>query len=156
MAQHAFCSCRFSSHICLSASVAVLQPTILARARCLKSRVFCLDPGSDLCGIVCQFWLTRMVLCCFLLLPYPNTHPAFSLLSCLSPTVFWALISLSPTICSFCLQFFFFYYLKGTLPATHICPSIILCGLFYSCARTVADVDHCLAMLNRSAHAHHR
>lgn len=43
-----------------------------------------------------------------------------------------------------------FYCLKGTLLSTHICPFIILRGLFYSCPRTVADTDHCLTMLNKS------
>lgn len=46
-----------------------------------------------------------------------------------------------------------FYCLKGTLLTTHICPFIILRGLFYSCPSTVADVDQCLAMLNRSEKA---
>ncbi len=46
-----------------------------------------------------------------------------------------------------------FYCLKGTLLTTHICPFIILRGLFYSCPSTVADADQCLAMLNRSEKA---
>lgn len=46
-----------------------------------------------------------------------------------------------------------FYRLKGTLLTTHICPFIILRGLFYSCPSTVADADQCLAMLNRSEKA---
>lgn len=41
-----------------------------------------------------------------------------------------------------------FYCLKGTLLTTHICPFIILRGLFYSCLSTVADVDQCFTVLN--------
>lgn len=46
-----------------------------------------------------------------------------------------------------------FYCLKGTLLTTHICPFIILRGLFYSCPGTVAVADHCLTMLNRNEKA---
>ena len=46
-----------------------------------------------------------------------------------------------------------FYCLKGTLLTTHICPFIILRGLFYSCPGTVADADRCLATSNRSEKA---
>ena len=82
----------------------------------------------------------------------PNSlAPLLSLLFlCLSPTVFWAL-SLSLCYHLFSLPGLgSFYCLKGTLLTTHICPFIILRGLFYSCPSTVADADQCHAMLNRS------
>lgn len=75
------------------------------------------------------------------------------LFSCLSPTVYWS-FSLSLSYHLFSLPGLgSFYCLKGTLLTTHICPFIILRGLFYSCPSTVADADQCLAMLNRSEKA---
>lgn len=88
----------FCSHICLPASVVVLQPTILLCACCLKSQLFCLDLGSDLDSVICQRREERMALCCLLLMPYPTLSLlSLSLFCCLSPTVFWAL-SLSPSL----------------------------------------------------------
>lgn len=89
---------------------------------------------------------------------------SLSLFSCLAPTVFWALsLSLSlfnsPPPPSLSYHLFSlpglgsFYCLKGTLLTTHICPFIILRGLFYSCPGTVADADRCLATSNRSEKA---
>lgn len=133
MAQRAFCSCPFSSHIWLAIS---------ASACCLKTQLFFLDPGSDLNSIMCQHRQDRTVLHCRLLMPN-LTLPAFSLplFLPLSHCVLGSLsLPLLPSVRIACS----FYCFKGTLPTTHICPFIILHGLFYSCPITVVDADHCL------------
>lgn len=98
-----------------------------------------------------------------LMLP-PSTLPPFffffffsplSRFSSPYPTVFWALslpFPLSYHLFSL-LGLGSFYCLKGTLLTTHICPFIILRGLFYSCPSTVVVADHCLTMLNRNEKA---
>lgn len=141
----------FSSHICLPASVVVLQPTILSCAALFKTQLLCLDLGSALDSIICQCREWRIALCCLLLMPYPALllppSPAFSL-----PLSHCVLLSLSYHLFSL-PGLGSFYCLKGTLLTTHICPFIILRGLFYSCPGTVADADRCLATLNRSQKA---
>lgn len=143
----------FSSHICLPGSVVLLQPSISLWRCCLKTQFLCMDLSSDLDCVIRRCRGGTMALCCLFPMPY-LTHSLYFL----SLSLF--LLALPHRAPLSLLNHLFssqglgsFYCLKGTLLTTHICPFIILRGLFYSCPSTVADTDQCLAMLNRSDRA---
>ena len=150
----------FSSHICRPAPVVVLQLTTLWCSGCLR-------PGYSV-------WISALLLIASYanvenqeysrMLPSSNAQPnppppALTLplsLSLFLPRSHCVLGSLPPPLSYHLFSLpglGSFYCLKGTLLTAHICPFIILRGLFYSCPGTVADADRCLAMSNRSEKA---